>query len=66
MASSSTSASDILPDVGEVPDQPERHSFPKCSFGKSKVVHCAFKGSWFLKWQWLHYDSSKDVAFCHT
>jgi len=43
-----SSESDSLPDV-EVPDQPECHSFPKCSFGKSKVVHRAFQGSWFLK-----------------
>ena len=23
-------------------------------------------GSWFNKWQWLHYESTTDLAFCHT
>ena len=33
-----------LPEVGEVPYQPERHIFPKCQFSKSKVVSHAFQG----------------------
>ncbi len=55
-----------LPDVGQVPHQPERHVFPKRQFGKSKVVSRAFQGSWFCKWKWLHYESSNDLAFCYT
>ena len=66
MASSSAAASESLPDVGATPNQPERHSFPRRSFGRSKVVYRTFQVSWFHKWQWLHYDASQDVAFCHT
>ena len=33
-----------LPEVGEVPYQPERHIFPKSQFSKSKVVSHAFQG----------------------
>ena len=55
-----------LPEVGEVPHQPERYVFPRRQFGKSKVVSRAFQGSWFHKWQWLHYESTTDLAFCHT
>ena len=36
-----------LPEVGEVPHQPEHHMFPKCQFGKSKVVSRAVQGSLF-------------------
>ena len=56
-----------LPEVGEVPLQPERHIyiFPRHQFGKSKVVSCAFQGSWFNKWQWLHHESTTDLVFCH-
>ena len=38
----------------------------RCQLGKSKVVSHAFQGSWFNKWQWLHYESTTDLAFCHT
>ena len=48
-----------LTEIGE-------YNFPKRSFGKTKVVHRAFQQSWFGKWKWLHYDSSKDLCFCHT
>lgn len=58
--------SQYLPDVGEMPYQPVRHSFPKRAFGKTNVSHRAFQGSWFAKWKWLHYVSSTDTAFCHT
>ena len=42
-----------------------------CSFsfqrrGKTKVVKWAFQAQWFGKWGWLHYDSSRDLVFCHT
>ena len=59
-------ASSSLPDVGDKPSQPDRHCFPKRSFGKSKVVHRAFQASWFVKWPWLHYYCSQDVVYCHT
>ena len=36
-----------LPEVGEVPHQPERHIFPRCQFGKSEVVSRAVQGSLF-------------------
>ena len=36
-----------LPEVGEVPHQPEHHIFPRRQFGKSKVVSRAFQGSLF-------------------
>ena len=26
----------------------------------------AFQSQWCNKWQWLHYDVGKDVAYCHT
>ena len=39
-----------LPEIGEKPHQPNI-SFPKREFGK---------------WQWLHYDTERDIAFCHT
>ena len=47
-------------------NQPGGYNFPKRSFGKTKVVHRAFQQSWFGKSKWLHYDSSKDLCFCHT
>ena len=55
-----------LPEIGEHANQPSGFNFPKRSFGKTKVVHRAFQQSWFSKWKWLHYDSSKDLCFCHT
>ena len=55
-----------LSNVGEMPYQPVRHSFPKCRFGKTKVSSCAFQRLWFVKWKWLHYNSSRDLAFCYT
>ena len=36
-----------LPEVGEVPHQPECYIFPRRQFGKSKVVSRAFQGSLF-------------------
>ena len=26
----------------------------------------ALQAQWFGKWRWLHYDCSRDLAFCHT
>ena len=57
-----------LPEVG--PDnkanQPLQFDFPKRDFGKTKIVRRAFQAQWFGKWRWLHYDCSRDLAFCHT
>ena len=56
-----------LPEIGESANQPaSSYNFPKRSFGKTKVVYRAFQRSWFNKWKWLHYDSNKDLCFCHT
>ena len=55
-----------LPDVGETPNQPKDFKFPKRAFGVSKPVFRSFQPSWFTKWDWLHYDESKDVAYCFT
>ena len=57
-----------LPDIGELPNQPTlpQFKFPKRNFGKTKIVSRAFQASWFSKWCWLHYDGTRDLAFCHT
>ena len=55
-----------LPEIGESANQPaSSYNFPKRSFGKTKVYR-AFQRSWSNKWKWLHYDSNKDLCFCHT
>ena len=55
-----------LPDIGNKPNQPRRYQFPKRSFGKKNIVYRSFQPAWFDQWQWLHYDSSRDLAFCFT
>ena len=52
--------------VPDKPHQPASFHFPQQSFGQKKVVHCSFQPSWFNHWQFLHYDESRDVVFCHT
>ena len=54
-----------LPEVGEMPNQPKNFSFPKQSYGKTKVTNQAFQPTWFQRWHWLHYDSGEDKVFCH-
>ena len=56
----------MLPNVGEAANQPLDINYPKRKFGKTKVVHKAFQAQWFAKWLWLHYDTTQDLAFCHT
>lgn len=53
-----------LPDLAEIGNKPHQPniSFPKREFGKISIVRDPFNG----KWQWLHYDIERDVAFCHT
>ena len=55
-----------LPDIGNEPNQPRRYQFPKRPFGKKNVVYRSFQPAWFDRWQWLHYDSLRDLAFCFT
>jgi len=61
MASSASLES--VPDVSEKPNQPLDFAFPKRQFGKTKVVNRSFQAQ---KFRWLHYDQSRDLAFCHT
>ena len=54
---------DILP----VPHHPNKSfKFPKCSFGKTKIVERSFQPSWFVKWPFLHCNEVADRVFCHT
>ena len=46
-------------------NQPANYKFPKCHFGKTKLVSRSFQLQWFQKWKWLHYDEARDLAFCH-
>ena len=55
-----------VPDVSEKPNQPLDLAFPKRQFGKTKVVNRSFQAQWFQKFRWLHYDQSRNLAFCHT
>jgi len=56
----------LLPTREEFPSQPNQPKnivFLKRTFsGKLR----SFQLSWFTTWCWLHYDSSKDAAFCNT
>ena len=61
----STRVKDI-PDIPTVPHQPSRFVFPKRPFGKVRIIFRSFQKSWFKEWPFLHYDESKDAAFCHT
>ena len=54
------------PTIGAAPYQPRNISFPKVSFGKSKVILRSFNSTWFDKWCWLHWDESSQRAFCFT
>jgi len=41
-------------------------TFPKRSFGNKTVVRRSFQPSWFDSFSWLHYDESRDVAYCYV
>ena len=58
-----SNSSIVLP---EQPHQPQKYSFPKCSFGIKRVVERSFRPSWFSTWNWLHYIEDKDVVLCFT
>ena len=56
-----------LPAVGEQPYHPrEDTDFLQREYGKTNIVKRAFQSQRCNKWQWLHYDVDKDVAYCHT
>lgn len=59
------------PDVTML-DQPVQtylEVFPPRGFGKDKngkEVKRSFNSSWYQKYKWIHYDSSRDAVFCFT
>ena len=59
-------SSGAVPTVPEEPYQPLNYNFPRREFGQKTVVNRSFQSSWFIKWKWLHYESSRDVVYCHT
>ena len=66
-ASLSTTVSLNLPqNLPDAPHQPELGTYPKRSFGVTKVEKRSFQSKWFKTWKWLHCIESKDVVFCHT
>ena len=50
----------------EFSNQQLNFNFPRHSFGKTKIVHRLFQSKWFQQWLLLHYDQSRDLAFCLT
>ena len=67
MSSSSSSSSSAfpVPNLPHLPNQPIDYNFPRRQFGKSKVTYRSFQRQWFKQWKWLHYDTAKDLAYCH-
>ena len=56
-----------LPAVGEWPYHPSKGAdLPQREHGKTNIVKRSFQSQWCSKWQWLHYDVNKDVAYCNT
>ena len=54
------------PEIGDCPHQPIEFVFPKRKFGKTKVCERSFQATWFQQFPWVHYDETRDLAFCHT
>ena len=53
-----------LPDVGEWLYHPSKDTdFLQREYGKTNTVKRSFQSQWCSKWQWLHYDVDKDVAY---
>ncbi|XP_065195791.1 zinc finger MYM-type protein 1-like [Sycon ciliatum] len=52
--------------VEDKPFQPRDLTFPLVAFGVKNVVCRSFQPSWFSSWEWLHWDSKSERAFCHT
>jgi len=46
--------------------QPTGFKFPLRGFGVKNTVYRSFQPPWFQRWPFLHYDESRDVAFCHV
>ena len=56
----------VIPDLPPAPyHPPDGFSFPKRPFGKKKIVWRSFQASWLKQWTFLHYDETKDLAYCH-
>ena len=57
-----------LPNLGahNKPSQPMQFDFLKREFEKTRIVKKEFQSLWFGNWRQLHYDCSRDLAFCHT
>jgi hypothetical protein len=51
--------------VTDQPNQPKNFNFPYKSFGASNHKR-SFQSSWFKRFNWIHYDTEKDAAFCHV
>ncbi|XP_047309415.1 zinc finger MYM-type protein 1-like [Impatiens glandulifera] len=47
------------------PYQPKLDEYPRTKFG-SQTQYCRFQYSWFEKFPWLKYSSSKDLIFCFS
>ena len=59
------------PDVTSLDDpvQPHLEVFPSRIFVKDKngkEIKRSFNSSWYQKFKWIHYDSSRDAVFCFT
>ena len=66
-ASTSSAAACISESSGQVPVKfhpPKGYSFPVRTFG-TKGEKRSFRSDWCVKYDWLHYDSTIDTAFCH-
>ena len=69
-SSSNTSSSSISGSYSSsssfsVPNQPVDCTFLRREFGKNKITYRSFQRQWFKQWRWLHYDNTRDVAYCH-
>ena len=60
----SSSEIEIIPDIGETPNQLIKFNFPKRAFGAKEITHRSFQPKWFQKWSWIHYDEARDIVFC--
>ena len=47
------------------PNQPRDFEFPKNTFGRDPKQR-SFQPDWFNNFKWIHYDETKDAAFCFT
>ena len=47
------------------PNQPKNFKFPAKTFGSKKLTKRSFQPAWFERYEWLHYDETRDVVFCH-